>query len=75
MKKNKAWVAWIIELLIFFICIGLGIYFLRIQQCQWELILVAIWGIILLVLSLCLVWTEWRVYKRSGTEHVADRRG
>ncbi len=73
-KKKKIRLVLLGELLAFLLCVGLGIYFVWVQQCQWESVLAVVWGLSLLILFPCLMWAEWRVYQRRNKESWPDRR-
>lgn len=63
-EKRPSRLPWVIELLSLALCIGLGIYFYIACQCRWELILLAVWAVVLAVLGSALVRAECRKYRK-----------
>lgn len=56
--KRKVHLAWVVEALGVLVCIGLGIFFFLHRQCQLDLALILVWGLLLLLLLPLLISTE-----------------
>lgn len=55
--------AWVLEALGLLLCAGLGIFFFWYRQCQLDVILLAVWDILLVGMVSALVWAERRTAK------------
>ena len=71
MKRNVH-LAWAVEALGLLACIGLGIFFLLRRQCQLDLVLILVWGMLLLLMLPLLISTERNAAARE--EKTSNRR-